>query len=340
MPMKKLVSLFGQHSALFDELNQRAEAYAKERDIEYIWAPQECYDASRVAQLLRDADAGLVDVEPYGEDIFQKIHTRCKLLIRFGVGYDKVDLSAATKYGICATRTSGANSMSVAEMALGMILALRRQHRQNRQVMESGVWKKPVGTETYGKVIGIWGFGAIGQRLAQLLKGFDCKVLACDPYPDKGRGMEFGVEFVDLETLFTQCDAISIHAPYCAQTHHAVGKTLLEKMKADAVLVCTARGNIVDEDALYEALLQHRIAGAGLDVFGQEPLPASSKLLTLDNLILTPHVSSNTTEALMGTLRKAIDITTDFYAGRPLLSADLLNPDYSETATVIICNKQ
>ena len=326
--MKKLVSFFGDKSDVFVKLNEEAKAYAKTKDIEFVWKTQLPFDQEDVIRELNDADAGLIDVEPYGEPIFSKMGDRCKLLIRFGVGFDAVDLKAASAHGIAITRTTGANKTGVAEMAMTHILAARRQLHLNRKVMESGVWEKNIGHEMLGKRVGILGFGNIGVCLAKLLSGFECEILAYDPYPNQKVADELGVKFADLDEIFTTCDAISIHLPYLPSTHHLVDAARLAQMKEDAVIVCTARGNIIDEDALYDALKAHKIGGAGLDVFAQEPLSKDSKLFELDNIILTPHVSSQTYDSLWNIYKKAIDIMDAFYKGEELGRGDLVNPDY------------
>ena len=326
--MRRLVSFFGEHSSIFEELNRNIAEYAAEKNIEYVWLPQKPFHTEEVVAELNRSDAGLIDVEPYNEEIFGQLTGRCRLLIRFGVGFDKVDLKAASSHGICVTRTTGTLSDSVAEMALTHILALRRQLRINRKTVESGVWVKNIGSETVGKTVGIYGFGAIGRRLAELLRGFDCRLLVYDPFLTGEEAERLGVEPVELAELFSRSDAVSIHAPYSPETHMSVGRDMLARMKPDAVLTCTARGKIVDEQALYEALKAGQLAGAGLDVFEQEPSPRDNPLFGLDNVVLTPHVSSQTKEALWATYRKAVDIMDDFFAGRQLLPADLLNPDY------------
>lgn len=330
--MKKMVSFFGERSDLFAELNERAKNYAATKDIEFVWAPQTPYDLDDVIAQLNDADAGLIDVEPYGENVFAHLNDRCKLLVRFGVGFDKVDLPAATKYGICCTRTTGSNKTGVAEMALAQILAVRRQFMLNRKTVESGVWVKNIGSELIGGRVGILGFGNIGVALAKLLKGFDCEILAYDTYQNTQAAAECGVRFAELDEIFSTCDAISVHLPYNAQTHHLIDKKYFSMMKKTAVLVCTARGNIIDEDDLYEALSSHSIGGAGLDVYAVEPCPTDSPLMGLDNIILTPHVSSQTVESLWYTYKKAIDIMADFFAGKELHPSDLLNPGYKANA--------
>lgn len=326
--MYKFVSFFGEPSPLFDELNKKAEVYARSRGLDYVWAPQTPYNVSEVIDYMNASDGALIDVEPYDDRIFDELTGRCRLLVRFGVGFDKVDLEAATKHGLCVTRTTGANKTGVAEMALTMLLAAGRQLMVNRATVNSGVWVKNIGSELIGKKVGILGFGNIGIALARLLSGFGCELVAYDLYPDEAAARELNVRFTDLEEIFTTCDRISVHLPYTRETHHLINKETLEKMKPDAVLVCTARGNIIDEDALYEVLKNHKIGGAGLDVYGTEPLPKTSKLTELDNIILTPHVASQTVESLWNTYKKAIDIAADFFEGRTIDKADLLNPEY------------
>lgn len=326
--MKKFVSFFGEMSPLFEELNKKAQMYAESRGIEYAWVPQVPYDVRTVIECMNKSDAALIDVEPYDNNIFDQLTDRCKLLVRFGVGFDKVDLKAASNHGLCVTRTTGANKTGVAEMALMMMLAVGRQVMVNRKTVNSGIWVKNIGSELIGKKVGILGFGNIGKELAKLLSGFDCELTAYDVYRDEEAAKQLNVRFTDLEEIFTTCDVISVHLPYNADTDHLIDAAVFEKMKSNAILVCTARGKIIDEDALYDALKNKKIAGAGLDVYATEPLPKESKLTELDNIILTPHVSSQTYESLWNTYKKAIDIAADFFAGKELEKGDLLNPDY------------
>ena len=314
--MKRIVSFFGDSSEVFVELNERAREYALSRGLEYVWAPQTPFDQENVIEELKRSDAGIIDIEPYGEDTFSRIGDRCKLLVRFGVGYDKVDLKAATEYGIAISRTAGANTLGVAEMAVSLILTCRRKLQQVRKYVDSGNWQKDVVNETIGCTIGILGFGAIGQAVAKLLSGFDCRIIAYDPYPNQEVIEEYGVELVPIETLFEESDAVTLHLPYCPETHGLIGKELLGKMKSTSVIVNTARGNIIDEDALYEVLAAGKIAGAGLDVYGVEPLPLDSPLLKLDNIVLSPHLSSQTYESLWRVYAMAIDTAADFYEGK------------------------
>ncbi len=324
--MKKIVSFFGDRSALFTELNERAEEYARSRDLEYRWVPQLPFNEEEVVKELREADAGIIDVEPYGEPIFTRIKDRTKLLVRFGVGYDKVDLPAATRAGIAVARTTGANTNAVAEMALTLLLTANRRMKLAQTRTQSGVWVKDVGHELLGGTLGILGYGSIGRKLRQLVTGFGCRVLVCDHRLTAAEAISERVERVSLEELFVQADAVSIHIPFREENRNLVDARLLGLMKPTAVLVNTARGSIVDEAALYDALRAGKLAGAGLDVYASEPLPKESPLLTLDNCVCTPHVASQTVESLWNIYSMAIDIAADFFAGKG--SPHILNPEY------------
>ena len=315
--MKKIVSFFGERSDVFEELNRRAKEYAASRGFSYLWAPQQPFDTEKVAELLRQADCGIIDVDPYGEEMFQRIGPRPKLLVRFGVGYDKVDLAAATRHGIAVARTTGANTQGVAELALAMILASRRRLRPFYWQVARGEWKKTVVHETVGSTVGIVGFGAVGKTLASLLKGFGCTVLAYDPQMKPDQASHLGVKLVSLDELLVKSDAISLHVPYNKQTHHLINANALRQMKPSAVVVNTSRGNVIDEDALCDALEQQIIAGAALDVYGQEPLSIHSRLLEQENVLLTPHIASQSEESLWRIYQMAIDIAADFFTGKP-----------------------
>ena len=326
--MKKIVSFFGDKTEVFCCLNRKAEEYAASLGIEYRWAPQLPFSEENVIRELQNADAGIIDIEPYGESVFSQVKDSTKLMVRFGVGFDKVDLKAASRNGIAIARTTGANTTAVAEMALTLMLTCRRRMNLYQARTRAGEWVKDIGNELIGSTVGIIGYGNIGRRLAKLLKGFDCRILAYDPFPNEEAAKADGVELVALEEILTQSDAISIHVPYTKETHHMINRETLTLMKPTAVIVYTARGNIIDEDALYQALKSGQIAGAGVDVFAAEPLSVESPLLTLENAVLTPHVSSQTMESLWNIYKMAIDISADFFAGKG--SPHILNPDYIE----------
>lgn len=313
--MKKIVSLFAKGNPLYQMLNDRAAQYAAKKGLEYVWVPMDPFTPEKAVAALQDADAGIIDVEKYDKEIFSKIHDRNKLLIRFGVGFDAVNLADATKYGIKIARTQGANAGAVAEDALLMMMALRRKLNQGQIGVKTGNWVKEIGHETIGATVGILGFGAVGKTLARLLSGFGCRILAFDTYHDDKAAAELKVEFVDADTIFRECDAISVHLALNEQTRGYINAERLAMMKPDAVIVNTARGPLVDDGAMVEALKNHQIGGAGLDVFAEEPLPVTSPYIGLDNVILTPHVASSTVESLWNIYAMAIDVAADFFNG-------------------------
>ncbi len=324
--MKKIVSLYGQPTPLYNILNERAKEYAASKGLEYVWAPMDPFSVENAVAALKGADAGIIDVQPFDGQIFSQVNDTVKIIVRYGVGFDAVNLADATKYGIAISRTTAANAESVAEMAFAMIMGAKRQFMRNRECVNTGKWAKNVGCEMIGKKVGILGFGAIGRRLAKLFSGFDCEICVFDPFLSDEQVSEAGAVKMDLDEIFRTCDAISIHIPYTKENHHIVNAERIAMMKETAVLVCTARGNLVDEDALYEALKNEKILGAGLDVFAEEPLPVSSPLIGLDNVILTPHVSAQTRDALWNMYTKAIDVAAAYLNGEDL-GRDLLNPD-------------
>lgn len=313
--MKKMVSLFARRSELYTMLNDKAKAYAAEKGIDFQWVPMEPYTVEACVAALKDADCGLIDVERYDKEIFSQICDRNKLLIRFGVGFDAVNLADATEYGIRVARTQGANAAAVAEYALLLIMTLRRKLMAGIHGVQTGNWAKEIGNETIGATVGILGFGAVGKTFARLLKGFGCRILAYDTYQDQETARELGVEFVDADTIFRECDSITIHLALNEETKGFVNAERLAMMKKDAVIVNTSRGPVIDDAALIAALKEHRIGGAGLDVFTEEPLPLDSEYLTLDNVIYSPHVASQTVQSLWNIYKTAIDIADGFFTG-------------------------
>ncbi len=313
--MKKIVSLFAKGNPLYQMLNDRAAGYAAEKGLEYVWVPMDPFTPEKAIAALKDADAGIIDVEKYDKEIFSQICDRTKLLIRFGVGFDAVNLADAAQYGIRIARTQGANAGAVAEDALLLMMALRRKLNQGQLGVRTGNWVKEIGHEMIGATVGILGFGAVGKTLARLLSGFRCRILAYDTYHDEKAAAELGVEFADADTIFRECDAISIHLALNEQTQGYVNAERLAMMKPDAIIVNTARGPLVDDAAMVAALKNHQIGGAGLDVFAEEPLPVTSPYIGLDNVILTPHVASSTVESLWNIYAMAIDVAADFFHG-------------------------
>ncbi len=268
----------------------------------------------QLLEYLPQADAVIAGLEEYDASML-KLAKKLKVISRYGVGYDKIDLEAAAAQGIKITNTPGTNGDSVADLAMALMLCAARQVCHMDRVIRGGGNDRPVtGVEMWKKTLGVIGTGRIGKGVVERAMGFQMKVLAYDAYPDQAFIEAHNGSYVDLDTLFQQADFITLHAPLTEETRHLVNAKRLAQMKPRAVLVNTARGEIIDENALYQALKENTIGAAGLDVTVTEP-PCGSPLATLQNCVLTPHAGASTHEASynMGMLaaQNALDILKD-----------------------------
>ncbi len=250
-------------------------------------------NAIQLAELLPGIDGFIAGLDTISAEALQAADLLI-VISRYGVGLDNVDLEYARKRNIIVTNTPGSNSVSVAELAIGLILALIRQIPQATEATRSGGWPRVNGFSLEGKTVGIVGFGSIGKQLARRLAGFECRILAYDPYPDLPFAAQIGVQITPLDELLGQSDIISLHLPLTPSTHGIVDEVFLSRIKPGAFLINTARGDIVDEADLYACLQSGRLAGAALDVFCQEPPDPANPLLSLPNVITTPHMGAHT----------------------------------------------
>jgi phosphoglycerate dehydrogenase-like enzyme len=248
----------------------------------------------------------------FPEEVFQRC-PHLRLVSLWGTGTDNVDLMAAERYGVTITNTPGVSAFSVAEHALALVLAVARGIPSQDAAIRGGGWPRGQGIELYGKTLGIIGLGAIGRRLAELGRAIGLHVIAWTVHPNPA----LGVEMVEFDQLLRSSDVISIHLRLSQQTEGMIGAREFGLMKNSAILVNTARGAVMDEGALVDALLTNRIAGAGLDVFTTEPMPAGHALKKLSNVVLTPHSAGVTPEALEAGLQLAVANVWSFLAGRP-----------------------
>jgi D-3-phosphoglycerate dehydrogenase len=223
---------------------------------------------------------------------------RLKVVARAGVGLDNVDVKAATQQGVMVVNAPTSNIVSAAELAVALMLAAARNIAPASQALKQGEWKRSryTGTELYEKTVGIVGLGRIGVLVAQRLSAFGMKVIAYDPYVQAGRAAQMGVRLVTLDELLAESDFMSVHLPKTPETVGLIGEEQLAKVRPSLVLVNAARGGIVDEQALFNALKEGRIAAAGVDVFAQEPC-TDSPLFELENVVATPHLGASTDEA-------------------------------------------
>ncbi|MCC6176466.1 MAG: phosphoglycerate dehydrogenase [Chloroflexi bacterium] len=284
----------------------------------------EAANEERLIAALRDTPAVIAGTERYTARVFDA-SSSLKIVARTGVGYDAIDVDAAIAHSVLVTTTPGANHHSVAEAAVGLIVAaLRRFAFADRQMRTTGWNPRPYGIELRGKTVGVVGTGLIGKEVVRRLQGWDVSILLSDVVQDQGFAERYGAQYVDRDALFREADVVTLHAPLLPATRHLVNATTLRAMKSTAFLVNTARGPLVDEAALAQALREGWIAGAALDVFETEPLPAESPLLELPNVTLSQHIAGVTAESMQAMTAMAVDsVRVVLRGGRP---ATIVNP--------------
>ncbi|MDR7595076.1 MAG: phosphoglycerate dehydrogenase [Armatimonadota bacterium] len=259
-----------------------------------------------LAGLLGEFDGLVAGIDRVGRRALAAGRPRLRVVARNGIGTDTVDVQAATEFGVVVTNAPSVNADSVADFTLALLLALVRRVVEADRAVRAGDWPPLVGVELRGKVLGLLGFGRIGQRVAERARGFGLRVLAYDPQPDPEAARELGVELVQFHRVLEEADFLSLHLPLLPETHHLLGEAELRRMKRTSYLVNTARGGVVDEAALARALREGWIAGAACDVFEEEP-PRTSPLLGAPNLLLSPHMASHTREAIARASRVAAE---------------------------------
>lgn len=240
-----------------------------------------------------------------------------KMLSVLGTGTDNVDLAAASKRNILVTNTPGFGAVAVAEHALALMLAVARHIPLIDREVREAKWPRGLMTQLHGKTLGLVGLGAVGGQLARIGKGIGMEVISWTFNPSPGRAEEHGLEFVSLEDLLQRADVISIHARLSPESRDLIGEKELSLMKPTAIIVNTARGPIINDKALVDALTGGKIAGAGLDVFEEEPIPSDHPLLKLDNVVLTPHNAGMTPETIEKGAQMAVDNIVNFLGGNP-----------------------
>jgi len=249
--------------------------------------------SEELAKMLPGIDGFIAGLDAIDRDALAGAD-RLKVIARYGVGVDAVDLQAAADKGIVVTNTPGANSVSVAELAVGLILSLARNIPTAITATRSGEWPRLAGISLEGKVVGLVGFGSIGQQVARRLSGFDCTLLAFDPITPASRAAELGVKLLPLEDVASQADFLSLHCPLTSDTRGMVNAAFLQALKPGAYLVNTARGELIDEAALLAALNSGTLRGAALDVFSSQPPAKDNPLLNHPRLLATPHMGAHT----------------------------------------------
>ncbi len=249
----------------------------------------------RLIELLQDVDGAIIGVVPMTDYVMDHC-PNLKVVSMHGVGVDHIDLTAAAQRGIVIANCLGANDQSVADLTIGLMISIARDIPSVDRVVRGGGWGAYEGHELWNKTLGLIGLGRIGRGVAKRALGFDMKVLAYDPYVQP-ENVEQDISLVSFDKVLREADYISLHATLSEETRHMIGAAQLQTMKPTAYLINTARGALVDEEALYTALINKQISGAALDVYNDEP-PKGSPLLQLENVVVTPHIGAHTRESI------------------------------------------
>ncbi len=247
---------------------------------------------------------------------------RLKVIGRAGVGVDNIDTQAATQRGIVVMNVPAGNTMSTAEHTMSLLLSMARMIPQANASLRAGLWERSkfIGTELFGKTLGIVGLGKIGTEVAKRAQAFGMRVLAYDPFLSKDRLQQIDIPMAELSQLCAESDFITVHTPLTAETRHLIDAKAIATMRRTARLINCARGGIIDEEALHQAIVGGKLAGAALDVFEQEP-PKSNPLVMLDSVVCTPHLGASTQEAQLNVAIEVAKQVADALLGRGIRNA-------------------
>ncbi|MFN0070714.1 MAG: phosphoglycerate dehydrogenase [Chloroflexota bacterium] len=277
-----------------------------------------------IAELM-GVDGTVATTEPYTRRVLESVD-QLKIVARTGVGYDAIDVAAATEQGIIVATTPGSNHKSVADYTVMAMLALTRKLLESHQnVAVKRGFVRPVSHDFFGSTVGVVGTGAIGKQVIQRVLAFECKVLARDIVESPEVAELPNVTYVDLDTLLRESDYVTVHVPSTPATRHLIGEEALSLIRPTAFLINSARGPLVDEAAVCRAVRDGRIAGAALDVFEREPLDPASPLHDLEDVILTPHLAGVTAEASRRAAEMAAECVVRVLSGLPPTSC--VNPE-------------
>jgi glyoxylate reductase len=281
------------------ELPEEAIQILKPKFEVEVWQGEMPPPKSLLVEKVKEAD-GLICLltEKIDEDVVNAAGSQLRGICQIAVGFDNINVKAATTKGICVTNTPGVLTETTADYAFTLLVATARRIAEADKYVKSGQWKVPwglmmlLGQDIWGKTLGIVGIGRIGSAVARRAKGFNMKIIYYDVFRNEQVERELGVEYVPLEKLLKESDFVTVHVPLTPETHHLINEDRLRTMKKTACLVNTSRGPVVDEKALYKALKEGWIWAAGLDVWEKEPVDQNNPLLKLNNVTAAPHIAS------------------------------------------------
>lgn len=289
------------------------------------------YSDRDLAPLLASYDAIIAATDAYTADLFAACPA-LRVVARWGIGIDSVDLEAATRAGVAITNTPGTTTEAVADYAFALLLGIARRLAEGDALMRAGGWGEYPGTLVFGKTLGLVGFGQIGQAVARRAAGFAMRVLVHDPLLEGEAHRWPEVRFLALDELLAEADFVSLHAAVTPETRGMIGAAQLARMRPTAYLANTARGALIDDEALWAALESGAIAGAALDVYTPEPLPADHPLRGAPRCLLTPHNAFNAVEAARATSMSAAQSIVSLWRGER--TAPVCNPAVFESPTL------
>ncbi len=313
------------------ELSERGLKIIKENFDAEVWPEYPPPSKKVIIEKAKNVDALVTLLSDKIDAEVLEASPNLKIVAQMAVGFDNIDLQEATKRGIYVTNTPEVLTETTADFAWALLMALARRVVEADKYVRAGQWKvgwhpsMMLGRDVHGATLGIVGAGRIGYALAKRAKGFDMKVLYYDVIPRPEMEKKLGAKPVTLNELLKESDFVSIHVSLMKETHHLINAEKLRLMKRTSYLINNARGPIVDEKALYQALKEGIIAGAGLDVFEQEPTPIDNPLLKLDNVIVAPHISSASQETRSRMAEIAAENLVTFFEGK--IPPNLVNPD-------------
>ena len=302
-------------------------------DVE-IWPEEAPPPKDVIIEKVRDKDA-LVSLltDPIDAEVMDAA-PNLKIIAQYAVGYDNIDVKAATERGIVVTNTPGVLTETVADFTMALLLSAARRVVEADKYVRAGKWKvgwhplMMLGQDVYGRTLGIVGLGRIGSAVAKRAKGFDMKIIYYDVIRRKDLEEKLGIEYRELDDLLREADFVSLHVPLTEGTYHLIGERELKLMKPTAILINTARGKVVDQEALIKALKEGWIFAAACDVFEQEPTPVTNPLLKLDNFIATPHIASASIETRSRMAEIVAENLIAFFEGRK--PPTIVNPEVLE----------
>jgi phosphoglycerate dehydrogenase-like enzyme len=321
-----------------NEVGQSALALLREAGCELSLPPRfGPYTADELLPLLRDQQAVLASMDRFTAAVLASPEAaQLRIISRWGVGYDAIDIPAATVQGVVVAYTPGLLNETVADFAFALLLSIARRVHAGHASMSQGKWEASWGTDVFGKTLGILGYGRIGQAMARRATGFNMRLLAhdirCEPNSE-----ELRIQYVSLDELLAESDFLTLHAALTAENRGLIGEAQLRRMKPTAYLINTARGALVDEGALMRALNEKWIAGAALDTFTIEPLPAAHPLRSAPNLLLTPHLASFARETGERVSLSAAQAIVDLMQG--LKPQFLVNPSVYDSPRLRVLRK-